>query len=603
MKKVLLSVGALLLMQLGAFAQISALPVSQDFTTAFSGDTGTNIAIYPNYTANTVDVASRVFWDQTVYSSAPAAMSIIPTSSFDGDVRVAFNLTNYSNVAVSFVAKSMKNEDGTNPSLIKGGVSLDGGTTWIGQQDIVSLPNEDQASFANYSYSFPADVNNQSSVLFRFFVTTGSGGSGKRAKVVIDDVQFAVTATPQLALGSSALSFNQTVSVASQPQVVTLSGGNLTADAVLTVGTPFEVSLAAASGYGASVTVPQTAGAIASTNIYVRLNAAAAGDYTGTLVATSGASTADTDLTGTVIASIATNPEPFNLASGNYSFTSWAPESAANTYPANMIFWTHATTDPTIDVLFNEDYTCLYSLTSRSRFSGKGDNGVSMINTGNSQFTGACDGSNPTQADGDTVINGRAGAVVLALNTTGRQDVVVAWTGATILKNNRVYGLRLQYRIGAGDANINWTDIANGDVAYTQYTSGEDGTNQTFTTALPAVVNNLPVVEVRWVYNFIDTGVTGSRAEVALDDVTVSSNEFVAGTEGFAANTFAMYPNPATAGVVNFSKPLAVTIYDFTGKAVFTSAKEITSININGLASGIYLVKTANGAAKKLIVK
>jgi len=606
MKRILFSVAALVAMQFGANAQISTLPATQSFTDAFSATTGTNVVIYPNYTAAEVADGSRMYRDIVDFSSAPAALSLVPTGSFDGALTLDFNLANYKNVNLAFVAKSKLNGTGNRFSTITVSASIDGGTTWIGAQTLATLPNEDQTAFTNYSYAFPAETNNQAAVKLKITVGTSatpSTASGTRARVVIDDLSFTVTATAQLAVSTTALSFTQTLGVPAQPQVVSVSGINLAADAALTVAAPYEISLTANSGYATSLTIPQASGSITSTNVYVRLNGtAAAATAPGTLTATSGTSTVTVALTGTTIASTATNPQPFDLSKGNYSFTSWAADAAAGTYPANMVFWTHATTDPTIDVPFNEDYTCLYSLTSRSRFSGQGDAGISMVNTGNSQYTGVCDGTDPTQATGDTVLNGRAGAVVLAINTTGRQDIVVNWTGATIAKNNRVYGLRLQYKIGAGDVNANWTDIANGDDAFTQYTSGEDATTEKLTTALPAAVNNLPVVQLRWVYTYVETGVTGSRAEVALDDVTVTTKEILS-ADDFTANTFAMYPNPATT-VVNFSKPLAVTVYDFTGKVVFTSAnKEITSISTNGLAAGIYLVKTTNGAAKKLIVK
>lgn len=600
MKKMLLSAAAFLMLCV-ANAQISSLPATQDFTDVFGGDVGTNVTIYPNYTANEVQASTRIFRDEVVFNSAPAAIAAIPTGSFDGQLLIDFNLTNYSNVVFSFVAKSMLNGTGTRPSAVTASVSIDNGTTWIGVQQLGSFPNEDQAAFTNVSYSFPAEANNQAAVQLKIVVGTGEGGSGTRAKVVMDDFQFQESAVAQLALGSTALSFSQTVGTASQSQVVTLSGSNLTEGATLTVAAPFEISLSATTGYTTSLTVDQVSGVIASTNIYVRVNATQAGDVTGELVATGSGIETSTALAATVVETAATNPEPFDLSTGDYTFAAWPAESAAGTFPANMKFWTHATTDPTIDIAFNEDYTCLYNLTSRSRFSGQGDAGVSMVNTGNSQYVGVCDGTDPTQASGDTVANGRAGAVVLGLNTTGRQDVSVAWTGTTIAQNNRVYSLRIQYRIGAGSANANWTDIANGDDEFTQYVSGETGNTATFTTALPAEVNNQAEVQVRWVYNYIETGVTGSRAEIALDDVTVTSNVSL-GTDEFSANTFAMYPNPAS-NMVSFTKPLAVTVYDFTGKAIYTSDKEISTLNVSGYSSGIYLVKTTSGAVKKLIVK
>lgn len=47
----------------------------------------------------------------------------------------------------------------------------------------------------------------------------------------------------------------------------------------------------------------------------------------------------------TVVALAQTNPAPFNLANGNFTFNAWPAASAAGTYPASMVF--HFTNDAT----------------------------------------------------------------------------------------------------------------------------------------------------------------------------------------------------------------------------------------------------------------
>jgi hypothetical protein len=39
-----------------------------------------------------------------------------------------------------------------------------------------------------------------------------------------------------------------------------------------------------------------------------------------------------------LVAQAQTNPAPFDMSTGNYSFTQWDNTSAAGTYPANMVF-------------------------------------------------------------------------------------------------------------------------------------------------------------------------------------------------------------------------------------------------------------------------
>ncbi len=64
---------------------------------------------------------------------------------------------------------------------------------------------------------------------------------------------------------------------------------------------------------------------------------------------------------------------------------------------------------------------------------------------------------------------------------------------------------------------------------------------------------------------------------------------------------FRMYPNP-TSGIVNLSITSDITVYDLTGKGIY-SASQATNIDTSSFARGMYLVKTGNGITQKLIVE
>jgi hypothetical protein len=194
-----------------------------------------------------------------------------------------------------------------------------------------------------------------------------------------------------------------------------------------------------------------------------------------------------------------TNPSLFNLGTGNYSLTSWASTSTAATYPANMVFHRTGTQDPGLAVATTTDYTGAYNGTSGARINGLDADGFSFVNTSSS---------------------GNLGAAVLGLDTTGRQNIVVGWTGGLVAQadSGRVYAIRLQYRVGTGGT---WTDVS----PTSEYSSSglTAGHSSSFTATLPAECNDQPSVYVRWKY-LSASGSSGSRPRLRVDEISVSSS-------------------------------------------------------------------------------
>lgn len=298
-----------------------------------------------------------------------------------------------------------------------------------------------------------------------------------------------------------------------------------------------------------------------------------------------------------------TDPAPFTLVAQDFQFSAWSADSPRGTFPAHMRFWTHATTDPTLETNFIEDWTCGYNLLNRSRVLGEGDQGFSFVNTGNSQFTGVCDGTDPGQNSGPTIDNGRLGAAVLALRTPGNDPVRIYWTGRTVAQNSRVYGLRLQYRIGNGNGNPNvgWEDLD----TPVEYVSGETGHSQFFSTDLPAECSDRELVQVRWVYYYISG--TGARAHLALDEIFATRNTSGIGQPGFDESTFRIWPNP-TVALAEVVLPAAwegapLRAYNAMGQMVREwSARERMSLDLSGLSPGMYILRCGE-VTRKLILQ
>ncbi|MDZ4746754.1 MAG: T9SS type A sorting domain-containing protein [bacterium] len=209
-------------------------------------------------------------------------------------------------------------------------------------------------------------------------------------------------------------------------------------------------------------------------------------------------------LVGCVAIHAQTNPTTFALTSGSYTFTQWDNTNTAGTYPANMRFHAHTpSVDPDITLASaaSSDWDCAYNVASGSRVIGKGAGGFSFINTGSS----LCG-------------NKRLGSAVLALNSTGRTTINVAWTGATVVASTRVYAIRLQYRVGTSGS---WLDVLDGANNPVEYLGSTTGNSASFSNTLPAAAENQLVVQVRWIYYYISGA--GGRPEMSVDEITVSS--------------------------------------------------------------------------------
>jgi len=202
------------------------------------------------------------------------------------------------------------------------------------------------------------------------------------------------------------------------------------------------------------------------------------------------------------------NPSPFDLNTGSYSLTDWQSTATAGSYPASMVFQQSAIIDDQPDAAAVADWNCSYALTSGARVNGLGANGIGFINTGTINCNCAF-----------------VGSAVLALNTTNRGQVRVSYTAQTLGAGQRRYGLRLQYRLGTVG---NWNNVVNngGFVEFVS-TPNVTGSAVTITSPLPLVCENQPVVQVRWVYYYVAGSGTGSRPQIRLDDISVTSNSTI----------------------------------------------------------------------------
>ncbi len=297
--------------------------------------------------------------------------------------------------------------------------------------------------------------------------------------------------------------FSTQVGTPSAADSIQVSGQFLTNDILITAPTHFEVATSINGTYATSISLAQISGTVAPTWVYVRYNPNVTGNHSGNVVHTStGANNINVFVSGTATVA-GTLPLTYALCSGTYIFNQWAATQSAGTYPANMMFHRFNAQDPTLTANDTANYTGAYNATSGTRINGLGVDGISFVNTGTA---------------------GNLGAAVVGLNSSGRNNITVEFTCGTLAQtdNNRVYNIRLQYRIGNGP----WTDVP-GPVEYTS-ASQTVGHTQTFTgVQLPSACDNQPQVYLRWFY-YQASGSAGSRPRLRLDDISISSSPLVA---------------------------------------------------------------------------
>ena len=208
-------------------------------------------------------------------------------------------------------------------------------------------------------------------------------------------------------------------------------------------------------------------------------------------------------------------PKAYSFSASGFSFNAWDAGTPELVYPEHMLFLQSDVDDPGLTYplehayhIEHDDYHASdsgsigypYQLTGRTRLNGLGEDGISFINTGRGRDLGGA---------------------LLALNTVGEQELELSWLGGTLLRNNRMYAIRVQYRIGIEDE---FTDLLIND-SPVEYLTNDDSDSQIFSELLlPAELMGQEYVQLLWKYYHVSGG-SGSRAQQRLDDIAVQRPE------------------------------------------------------------------------------
>jgi hypothetical protein len=340
----------------------------------------------------------------------------------------------------------------------------------------------------------------------------------------------------------------------------------------ITVSAPanFEVSLTSGSGFGSSVSVTQTGGTAALTEVFVRLaSGLAEGPYSGDISASStGATTQNLSLTGNVFGA-ATNAL---VITGAYD----GPLSGG--------------TPKGIELYALEDIAdlSLFGISVASNGTGSSNGTIAYtfpadavsagtfiyLATESPQFT-AFFGFAPTYTSGVLSING--------------DDAIELYENGQIIDT---FGTVDCDPNASGTACPEWDHLDGW--GYRNDDTGPDG----------------GFVLANWYFsgaNQLENGATNAECTVPFPIGTYQNTLSV----GDATITnFSIYPNPTSTGYVNITSTnadaMSVAVFDVLGKQVINETISNNRLDVSSLNTGLYIVKISQNNAtvtKKLVIK
>ncbi|TVQ14164.1 MAG: hypothetical protein EA361_08180 [Bacteroidetes bacterium] len=292
-------------------------------------------------------------------------------------------------------------------------------------------------------------------------------------------------------------------------------------------------------------------------------------------------------------------PGAIDLSLHGYTFNYWSPNEPQGSFPENMLFMQGETQDPHSGsrilhayAIPESDYApddqqnigFPYRNQNRTRINGLNNNGISFINTGRDRDLGAA---------------------ILALNTQNSTTVNLSWKASTLRANQRVYGIRLQYRTEPGSYWKDWRD-ENGEII--EYHRGEfAGHFQEFNNLpVPPDALGKPYLQIRWLYHFTGTHLNesgGARDMLGLHYISVNdpATQITEEKPWPQENRLKVYPNPVSGDILFFNKPITGTLYTSTGMAV-KKIFDDNKLQVSGINPGFYILVSANGESVPVVI-
>jgi hypothetical protein len=166
------------------------------------------------------------------------------------------------------------------------------------------------------------------------------------------------------------------------------------------------------------------------------------------------------------------------------------------------------------------------------------------------------------------------------------------------------YAANLPASINPANTNL---EVVTGNIFFYNVDNSFAQVGSTITLSGPSFTNLTGPITLRF-YGWNSEQVAGN---FGIDDVVISGAIATMSSSSFnAIEGLAMYPNPLKGDTLFFTSTAnadkSVQIYDILGKEVLSSKEINSTMNVSGLAAGVYLVKiTEEGktATKKLVIE
>ena len=488
-------------------------PSAQSLPFSFSSLTGSTlpagIAIHSFSSLPTTRTTSTPSGDLTYTSSSTSGgwkdegssgLSLLGSGSQNtGAMVVAVNTTGLSSIVVSWKAGTVLQQSSRDNSIaLQYRVGTSGTFTDVGSSSTYSSSGKSSGDLSSlFTETLPSGAENQSVVQLRFVYWESTSTSGSRDRLNLTAISVSGT-TPPPSTQASSITFS---SIGVNGMTSSWTNGNGSNRVVKmntsnsfttpTNGTSPLANTAWANGgeqfvYNGSGSTVSVTGLAANTTYWFRVY-----EYNGTGSATSFATgTATNNPNSQATLANATNPTAQSLPFTFSSLTGSTLPAGMAVHAFSAVPTTRTSSASSTDLTYN-------STSTTGGWRDENSNGLSLLGSG----------------------SGNTGALVVAVNTTGKTNIQVSWKAGTILQQASCdNSLALQYRVGTSGT---FTDVGSAST-YTSAGKSNGDLSALYTETLPVGAENAAVIQLRWVY-WESTVSSGSMDRITINSISIEN--------------------------------------------------------------------------------